>query len=362
MMSTADWMELRTVERKIGLVLSGGGAKGAYEVGVWKALEQIGIVPYIDGIYGTSVGALNAALFDTCGGDRADQIWSNLETSDFYCLGTNKNYSGSAVPLDEKEKLYNAVVQAVLRLNGLGMSQNIVFHNFARTVVAAVTSAVYGPSFYLLSSIARASIRSSILSMLKNLIENGLPFTQQRINELIKENVDFGLQKRKIVAFCMQSKKPHQVIPFDLEHYDFRIRRNILLASSAIPFFYQGRKGIQINGQGYFDGGVDIGKNCKGKNTPILPMLNDGWKYIICVWLDPAVAPKITCDPNIVHIIPSSPTIGKFFDGTIKVDRKKIQQDIHMGYMDTYTRIVSLKLLAARINYIEVTGRNPVLW
>lgn len=48
--------------QKIGLVLSGGG-KGAYEVGVWRAMEQLGLAKDIAAVSGTSVGALNAALF-----------------------------------------------------------------------------------------------------------------------------------------------------------------------------------------------------------------------------------------------------------------------------------------------------------
>ena len=44
-----------------GLVLAGGGTKGAYQVGVWKALQEIGI--NIKAIVGASIGALNGALF-----------------------------------------------------------------------------------------------------------------------------------------------------------------------------------------------------------------------------------------------------------------------------------------------------------
>ncbi|RKX93028.1 MAG: hypothetical protein DRP59_04040, partial [Spirochaetes bacterium] len=39
------------------LVLSGGGARGAYEIGVWKALTDLNIK--ISGVYGTSVGSIN---------------------------------------------------------------------------------------------------------------------------------------------------------------------------------------------------------------------------------------------------------------------------------------------------------------
>ena len=43
----------------IGLVLEGGGAKGAYHIGAYRALSELGI--QIDGVVGTSIGAINAA-------------------------------------------------------------------------------------------------------------------------------------------------------------------------------------------------------------------------------------------------------------------------------------------------------------
>ena len=49
---------------KIGLALGGGGAKGAAEVGVLKALEEAGI--QVDYIAGTSVGAIVGGLY-ACG-------------------------------------------------------------------------------------------------------------------------------------------------------------------------------------------------------------------------------------------------------------------------------------------------------
>jgi hypothetical protein len=51
--------ELR--EGRVGLVLMGGGAKGAYEIGVWQALWEAGIRQFTC-MAGTSVGALNALL------------------------------------------------------------------------------------------------------------------------------------------------------------------------------------------------------------------------------------------------------------------------------------------------------------
>ena len=36
---------------KIGLVLAGGGGKGAYELGVWKALDELKLTKYITGFF-----------------------------------------------------------------------------------------------------------------------------------------------------------------------------------------------------------------------------------------------------------------------------------------------------------------------
>ena len=45
---------------QIALVLQGGGALGAYQVGVYEALHDAGVEP--DWIIGTSIGAINGAI------------------------------------------------------------------------------------------------------------------------------------------------------------------------------------------------------------------------------------------------------------------------------------------------------------
>ena len=46
---------------KRALVLAGGGAKGSYQIGVWRALQELDWTPDI--ITGASVGTLNGCLF-----------------------------------------------------------------------------------------------------------------------------------------------------------------------------------------------------------------------------------------------------------------------------------------------------------
>ena len=48
---------------KLGLVLAGGGARGAYQIEVWKALAKLKIDKYIKVVSGIYIGVLNTILF-----------------------------------------------------------------------------------------------------------------------------------------------------------------------------------------------------------------------------------------------------------------------------------------------------------
>lgn len=66
------------MKNKIGLVLGGGGAKGAYQVGVLKALEEYKLLKQIDCISATSIGALNSIKVLENDIDGAIKIWENV--------------------------------------------------------------------------------------------------------------------------------------------------------------------------------------------------------------------------------------------------------------------------------------------
>ena len=60
-----------------GLVLAGGGARGSYQVGVYKALRELGWNPGV--ITGTSVGCLNGALFALDQWELARDMWLTID-------------------------------------------------------------------------------------------------------------------------------------------------------------------------------------------------------------------------------------------------------------------------------------------
>ncbi len=62
------------------LVLAGGGARGSYQVGVWRALTELGWRPQI--ITGTSVGSLNGAMFALDLYETARDMWLSIRSQD----------------------------------------------------------------------------------------------------------------------------------------------------------------------------------------------------------------------------------------------------------------------------------------
>ncbi|MGL5439761.1 MAG: patatin-like phospholipase family protein [Filifactoraceae bacterium] len=65
---------------KRGLVLGGGGSKGGYQIGAWKALRELNYE--FDIVTGTSIGALNGALIVQGDFDRTLELWNKAETID----------------------------------------------------------------------------------------------------------------------------------------------------------------------------------------------------------------------------------------------------------------------------------------
>ena len=73
-------MRLRLDNSKpYAVVLEGGGARGAYQVGVWKALDEAGV--RYNAVAGSSVGALNGAMMAMRRLAQAEALWKNIRFS-----------------------------------------------------------------------------------------------------------------------------------------------------------------------------------------------------------------------------------------------------------------------------------------
>lgn len=72
------------------LVLSGGGARGAYQVGVWKALKKLNIK--FDIVTGTSIGAINGMMYAQNSYYKCLNLWKTIDFSKVYNDFDSKTY------------------------------------------------------------------------------------------------------------------------------------------------------------------------------------------------------------------------------------------------------------------------------
>ncbi len=66
-----------------GLVLGGGGGKGAFQIGVFKAIKELLSDIDIAGVSGASVGSLNAVLYSQNDLSMSEYIWNNISNEQF---------------------------------------------------------------------------------------------------------------------------------------------------------------------------------------------------------------------------------------------------------------------------------------
>jgi NTE family protein len=101
---------------KVGLVLSGGGAKGFAHVAVLKVLEEAGV--RIDYIGGTSMGAIVGGLYAS--GYSANQLDSIIKTTDFNKILTD-DLPRKSKPFYEKESGEKYIITIPIKDRKLGM-------------------------------------------------------------------------------------------------------------------------------------------------------------------------------------------------------------------------------------------------
>ena len=114
------------MERRYALVLAGGGAKGIYQIGVWKALRELDIC--YDVVVGSSIGAINGALMTQNDWDSTFELWRTVTlekilelppdagVKDFF-IGVVKNFGVSAAPL--KQLLERHIDETKIRTSGI---------------------------------------------------------------------------------------------------------------------------------------------------------------------------------------------------------------------------------------------------
>jgi len=100
--------------RKTALVFGGGGSRGAYEIGAWQALRELGIP--INIVTGTSVGAINGALVAQDAFDLAVSLWREIDTSAVFDMEIKSILANSGIESGKLKTLLSQYIdEAAIR-------------------------------------------------------------------------------------------------------------------------------------------------------------------------------------------------------------------------------------------------------
>lgn len=275
---------------KIGLVLAGGGGRGAYQIGVMKALRELSLDKYIKVISGTSIGALNAILFMSDDLDKAIDIWKSISKEEI-------------LPTDDN----NLTIRSMLLHLGI---KNMSFIK------------KYMPKIILGGNISR----------------DGL------INIMNKIDFDFIKKSERVCyAACTDSAKLTARY-FKINDYEEEDIKKILLATSAIPMIYDYE---EIESIKYLDGGIV-------DNVPIQPVYGENCNIIIVVHLakESDIDKRLFPNTHIIEILPTIMEDG-LFEGTLEFDEDMSMKRMNIGYEDTIEIIKPIMELTRYIDNVE---------
>lgn len=248
---------------KIALCLSGGGAKGAYEIGVWKAMEEYGLTKNIVSISGTSVGGLNAVLLTCMSTEGAKSIWQN-------------------------EIFFTTILTPDSRKNELNRAE--------LKKIGDATREKYGDEAgkldYLKEIGAYAIDKAKLFLGAEKF--HGI-FERSGLEELIETSVPlekiYDASAPEIFISTVEKQNGGKLHVFKLQDQGQKWITPILLATSAIPFAFDSVtlydvtniNGRRINYETeFFDGGTDF---LNGDNTNISPLLDSNCETIFTVFL-----------------------------------------------------------------------------
>lgn len=104
-MTDYNWDITKNENCSFGLCLGGGGGKGAYQIGVYKALAEYGYLDRINAISGSSIGALNSLLFAMKDYELAEKCWDEINRNTVFSPDIDLIFNEKSGFMSRKEML-----------------------------------------------------------------------------------------------------------------------------------------------------------------------------------------------------------------------------------------------------------------
>lgn len=252
-----------------GLALEGGGARGAYHIGVIKALLENGYE--FDGFAGTSIGAINAAIMAQGDFELAHKLWANITMDHIF-------------DIDE---------QAVFKLRDISelWADKQLSKDVRRTVSKIIGN--------------RGINTDKIKKYLKTYIDE---------DKIRASGKDLGL-----VTVSISERKPYEVMLNDIPHGKLV---KFVMASATFPGF----KPEVIDDKAFIDGGIY-------DNCPMNLLLHKGYDEVITVRTNSPGVVRKAIDPSKVRYITPSNDLGPLMWFSPENSKRNITAGYHDGLL-----------------------------
>lgn len=285
-------------DHRCGIVFSGGGAKGAYQIGAWKYLHEQELDRKINGVAGASVGALNSLLFAQGDFDKALEVWMSIHTEDLTRVDPASIFRSLC---DVLGKVSSPLVSAAGALADLSKSHKT--H------------------------------------------EEWLGFfaSQKRLQELIDTFVEPEkvLHSAKLVysSLCqIPSLQPYYVCWKLRDSFDDI--RDLVLTSAAMPLLYPARyfdKRLCIDG-GVVDN-LPVAKLADIYDEVIVVHLSPEWDARECKQWNHSFGKLQTSRARLYHVYPSTSQNMSGLSSVLEISPELTQWRIELGYQDAQKQL-----------------------
>lgn len=265
--------EARDKRRDTAIVLSGGGAKGAYELGVMRALFE-GASPSTRHrpveaqiFTGTSVGAYNSAFLASQAGvpclealDRLEWIWRRRIANTPETCG-NGVYRVRGLPF---QGLDPSCLERPVDTLAEWARDGLFFANYA-----------FVRGLNLLTS------QAPLRARLAETVDVAAFFSTRPFESLVNETIDLDAVRRsdRRLTIATSNWRDGTLRLFSKEDVAHPLGHKRIEASASIPGMFPP---VLIEGVPYVDGGVLL-------NTPLRPAIRLGAEVIHAIYLDPLV-------------------------------------------------------------------------
>ena len=320
----------------MGLVLSGGGAKGAYQVGVLKYMAENGMA--VDAISGASIGALNGAVIASA---------SNIQEAS-----------------EHLTRLWQTLAnESPLKVDKLAVASYLGYFCImgARRLspVLAVAGGVLTQHKLNRGMLDNSPVRKLIEEYTSpEKLGNGIPLYVSIFES--RDNLE------TLIDTAMGAMGIRDTNPSEFRHvqsFPAEQQRDVVLASASLPLLFAAQ---EIDGKRYADGGIGGWQKSQG-NTPITPLITQAnCNHIIVTHLTDGSLWNRYDFPNttILEVRPKKPiTQESMLKDLLNFKADKINHWIEQGYEDASRCIGNvarvLKQQAESISVIE--KRNAVL-